>query len=227
MFSAVAHKNQAGAEGYFVEHLSQNDYYAAGEVRPGQWIGVGAERLGLSEQVTREQFYALCENQHPQTGEQLTLRQNAKDDRREFFDFTCSPPKSVSVLAVTLDDKRLVEAHEEAAKVAFRELEIFAATRVRKQGNQRDRTTGNLVAAAFLHDSSRELDPQLHTHFTVFNATFDEREQCWKALQAGAMYESIRYATAVYRNELARRVREMGYRPTPARHGFDIEGVND
>jgi conjugative relaxase-like TrwC/TraI family protein len=36
--------------------------------------------------------------------------------------------------------------------------------------------TGNLVAAAFVHDSSRALDPQLHTHFTVFNATFDEKE---------------------------------------------------
>ncbi len=46
MFSAVAHKNLAGAEGYFDEHLSQNDYYAAGEVRPGQWIGAGGRAAG-------------------------------------------------------------------------------------------------------------------------------------------------------------------------------------
>ena len=44
MFSAVSHKKLASAEGYFVEHLAQNDYYAAGEIRPGQWIGVGAEQ---------------------------------------------------------------------------------------------------------------------------------------------------------------------------------------
>jgi conjugative relaxase-like TrwC/TraI family protein len=226
MFTAVAHKNLTDAESYFVEHLSQNDYYAAGEIRPGQWIGVGAEQLGLDGQVTREQFYALCENQHPQTGEQLTLRQNAKDERRVFFDFTCSAPKSVSVLAVTLDDRRLVEAHEEAARAALREFETFAATRVRKHGSQRDRATGNLAAAAFLHNSSRALDPQLHTHFTVFNATFDDKEHCWKALQAGAMYEAIRYATAVYRNELAKRVYEIGFRITPAKHGFEIEGVS-
>ncbi len=209
--------------------MTQNDYYAAGEIRPGQWIGVGTERLGLGagQHVTREQFYALCENQHPQTGERLTLRQNEKDKRRVFFDFTCSPPKPVSVLAVVMEDQRLVEAHQDAARTAFRELETFAATRMRKAGNQRDRTTGNLVVAAFVHTSSRALDPQLHTHFTVFNATFDEREQCWKALQAGAMYDAIRYATAVYRNELARRVREMGYHTTPAKHGFDIEGVSD
>ena len=210
MFSAVSHKKLASAEGYFVEHLAQNDYYAASEIRPGQWIGVGAERLGFNagQHVTREQFYALCENRHPQTGERLTLRQNGKDERRVFFDFTCSPPKSVSVLAVVMDDQRLVEAHKDSARIAFRELEIFAATRVRRAGNQRDRTTGNLIAAAFVHTSSRALDPQLHTHFTVFNATFDDQERRWKALQAGAMYDAIRYATAVYRNELARRVRQ-------------------
>ncbi len=227
MFSAVAHKNLADAESYFDEHLAQNDYYAAGEIRPGQWIGAGAERLGLNNAVTREQFHALCENRNPGTGERLTQRQQKENKRRVFFDFTCAPPKSVSVLAVTLDDQRLVEAHEESARVAFRELETFAATRVRKQGSQRDRTTGNLVAAAFVHNSSRELDPQLHTHFTVFNATFDDSERCWKALQAGGMYDAIRYGTAVYRNELAKRVQQIGYRIQPAKHGFEIEGVGD
>lgn len=227
MFTAVAHKKLADAENYFDEHLAQNDYYSAGEIRPGQWIGTGAERLGLKEAVTREQFHALCENRNPQSNERLTQRQQKEDKRRVFYDFTCSAPKSVSVLAVTLEDKRLVTAHEESTRIAFRELETFAATRVRKLGNQRDRTTGNLIAAAFLHDSSRELDPLLHTHCTVFNATFDGKEQCWKALQAGGMYDAIRYATAVYRNELAKRVQEIGYQIRPAKHGFAIEGVSD
>jgi len=151
MFTAVAQKDLADAEKYFDEHLAQNDYYAAGEIRPGRWIGAGAERLGLKQHVSREQFHALCENRDPQTDERLTRRLNAKDQRRVFFDFTCSAPKSVSVLAVTLDDQRLVVAHEAAARLAFRELETFAATRVRKGGLQQNRSTGNLVAAAFTH----------------------------------------------------------------------------
>jgi len=155
------------------------------------------------------------------------LRQEKTNQRRVFYDFTCSAPKSVSVLAVTMDDDRLVSAHEEATRIAFRELETFAATRVRKQGSQRDRTTGNLVAAAFTHTSSRALDPLLHTHLTVFNATFDETEKRWKALQAGGMYDAIRYGTAVYRNELAKRVQQIGYHIRPAKHGFEIEGVSD
>ena len=76
MFTAVAQKNLADAEKYFDEHLEQNDYYSAGEIRPGQWIGAGADRLGLKEHVTREQFHALCENRNPQTDERLTQRQN-------------------------------------------------------------------------------------------------------------------------------------------------------
>src|SRR5476649_1027101 len=126
MFTAIAHKNLADAESYFDEHLAQNDYYAAGEIRPGQWIGTGAERLGLSNTVTREQFHALCENRNPNDGQRLTQRQQKENQRRVFYDFTCSAPKSVSVLAVTLDDQRLVVAHQEATRSAFRELETFA-----------------------------------------------------------------------------------------------------
>jgi conjugative relaxase-like TrwC/TraI family protein len=228
MFTAIAHKNLADAEKYFDEHLAQNDYYAAGEIRPGQWIGAGAERLEFKAVVTREQFCALCENQNPQTGERLTRRSQREGQRRVFYDFTCSAPKSISVLAVTLTDNRLIEAHEAAAAFAFRELENFASARVRKAGVKNgERVTGNLLAASFTHDSSRALDPQLHTHFTVFNATFDAQEKCWKALEARRMYDAVRYTTAVYRNELARRVQQIGYRIAPAKHGFEIEGVPD
>jgi len=85
MFTVVAQKNLGDAESYFDEHLSQNDYYAAGEIRPGQWIGEGAERLGLKSEVTREQFHALCENQNPETGERLTQRQLKEGQRRCFM----------------------------------------------------------------------------------------------------------------------------------------------
>src|SRR5437667_12909186 len=110
MFTVVTQKNLADAKRYFQEHLTRNDYYTAEEVRPGQWIGLGGQRLGLNANraVTCEEFERLCENQHPQTGERLTLRQNEKDHRRVFYEFTLSAPKSVSGLAVTLNDERLV-----------------------------------------------------------------------------------------------------------------------
>ena len=227
MFSGIPQKNRAGAESYFDEHLSQNDYYTQGETQRGQWLGIGAERLGLQPGgvVTRESFLHLCDNQHPLTGEQLTP-QHFKE-RRVYFDFVCSPPKSVSILAVTMNDRRIIEAHKEASQLAMRELESFAAARVRKGGIQeQDRTTGNLVGAAFLHTTTRALDPQLHTHFVLINCTWDKQEGRWKALQTGDMFGAINYGTEVYRNELAKRLHQIGYSTRRTGSAFEIEGVD-
>lgn len=227
MFSGIPQKNRAGAESYFDEHLSHNDYYTQGETQRGQWLGIGAERLGLQPGgvVTREAFLHLCDNQHPLTGEQLTPQKFK--ERRVYFDFVCSPPKSVSILAVTMNDRRIIEAHKEASQLAIRELESFAAARVRKGGIQeQDRTTGNLVGAAFLHTTSRALDPQLHTHFVLFNATWDKNEERWKALQTGDMFGAINYGTEVYRNELAKRLHQTGYVTRRTGSAFEIEGVD-
>ena len=225
MFTAKPQKNRAAATLYFDEHLSHNDYYTEKQTQAGYWIGAGAEFLGLEpgEVVTREAFLRLCDNLHPVDGTKLTQVHAA--DRRIFFDFTCSAPKSVSILAVTMGDKRIVEAHRESARIALKELEAFAATRIRKGGAMDDRTTGNLVGAEFMHDTSRMLDPQLHTHYTLFNATHDPVEKRWKALQTSDMFAAIKYATAVYRNELAARLHRIGYGTHQTAHGFEIEGV--
>jgi len=187
MFTAKPQKNRSAATQYFDEHLSHNDYYTQGETQAGYWIGQGAEHLGLKEgeSVGRIEFLRLCDNQNPETGEKLTQLQLS--ERRIFFDFTCSAPKSVSILAVTMDDRRILDAHREASDIALKELESFAGARVRKDGAMEDRTTGNLIGAAFRHTSSRALDPQLHTHFTLFNATYDPVEKQWKALQSSGM----------------------------------------
>jgi conjugative relaxase-like TrwC/TraI family protein len=99
-----------------------------------------------------------------------------RTNRRVFFDFTISPPKSVSIAALVADDSRIVAAHREAVRAAVSELEGFASARVRECGANRDRRTGNIVAALFEHETSRALDPHLHTHCIVFNATRDAEE---------------------------------------------------
>ena len=127
-----------------------------------------------------------------------------------------------------MDDDRLVTAHEEATRIAFRELETFAATRVRKQGSQRDRTTGNLVAAAFTHTSSSRRSTRSCTRISRCSTPrLMKRKSAGRHCKRGGMYDAIRYGTAVYRNELAKRVQQIGYRIRPAKHGFEIEGVSD
>ena len=59
---------------YLANPLSANDYYAKGERVTGEWVGKGAESLGLSGQVRPEDFEALRVNLRPDTGERLTPR---------------------------------------------------------------------------------------------------------------------------------------------------------
>jgi hypothetical protein len=85
---------------------------------------------------------------------------------------------------------------------------------------------GNLVAARFTHETSRALDPHLHTHVVVFNATFDEQEDRWKALQNYDMLRAKKYIENVYYHELAKDLHNLGYsiRNRP-RGDFHVEGV--
>ena len=251
---------------YLANHLSANDYYAKGEKVTGQWIGKGAESLGLSGEVSTTDFEALRINQRPGTGERLTprtkdtrmptlteadqafrekngrsgsaqeianfrLEMKPVSNRVAFLDFQCSAPKSVSIMAVLAEDPRLRDAHTKASRLALGELEQFASRQNNSPVERRSEITGNICAAAFTHDASRALDPQLHTHFVIANAT--QAPNCrWYALNEFEMVKAVRYAGKVYQNELARSVRELGYAIREVRQngdvtGFEIEGVTD
>jgi conjugative relaxase-like TrwC/TraI family protein len=240
MLSRKVQCNLANAKEYFEEHLCAGDYYSEGEQITGQWCGIGAESLGLSGKVKRDEFLSLCDNLDPNTGELLTQRLKttrnvAGDDgeaktvanRRVFYDFTFSPPKSVSVVALVGEDGRIVDAHNRAVRVAVTELERFSGTRVHSGGHISDRVTGNVACAVFRHDTSRALDPHLHSHCIVFNATYDNVEKRWKALQNFEMVRARKYIENVYYHELARELRRFGYDVVNHPRGdFEIKGVS-
>jgi conjugative relaxase-like TrwC/TraI family protein len=224
MLSPKTQTNLKNAKSYFAEHLAIGDYYGDAERIVGEWIGRGAEMLGLAGAVAKNDFVRLCENAHPQTRERLTQRlkytrkvfgpgeeEREEVNRRVFFDFTFSPPKSVSIAALVVGDARIFVAHREAVKMAVAELEQFAATRIREAGCNSDRHTGNIVAALFEHETSRALDPHLHTHCIVFNATRDVTENRWKALQNHQMLVAQKYVENVYYHELSRALGSIGY----------------
>jgi conjugative relaxase-like TrwC/TraI family protein len=229
-----------GGAGYAQKHLEHSDYFDQNRTVQGEWHGRGAELLGLNGAVTHEQFEAVREGLHPETGEFLRPRHSAdriatdgevESKARSLYDFTFSAPKSVSVQALVGGDDRLLEAHHHAVNVALQEAERYAGARVRLDGANHDRQTGNLVIAAYTHDSSRQLDPQLHTHAVAANLSYDGMEGRWKALQASGIYERRAYITEVYRNELAREVRGLGYEIESQRNakgvdnGFEIKGI--
>src|SRR6516165_1413672 len=228
-------------KGYAARHLQHSDYYAEGERIAGHWYGRGAELLAMSGTVDTRDFDALRQGLDPRTEEFLRQRRGADrigaqgetlGQARSLYDFTISAPKSVSIMAILGGDQGLVQAHQTAVAAALEELESHAGTRVRQRGVNADRTTGNLIVAVYHHDTSRELDPQLHTHAVAANLTYDGTESRWKALQAHALYERRSYLTEVYRNALAREVRALGYQIENRRDvagkdkGFEIAGLS-
>ncbi len=169
MISPYTQTDLANAKEYYKSHLAVGNYYAERNIAAGQWFGEGAARLNLTGNVEQPAFVALCEGNDPNTGNRLTVRRNSvRHSGREIgrqqanlYDWTISPPKSVSLVAL-FQDSRIIAAHNRAVKATLRELETFAETRVRRDGNADGvRPTGNLVAACFRHETSRELDPQL------------------------------------------------------------------
>ena len=237
MLSTKTQCNLSNAEKYFREHLQLGDYYSQDNAVYGEWAGIGAEQLGLTGRVTEDQFLKLCHNQNPQTGELLTQRMKTTRwdsdkmatvaNRRIFYDFTFSPPKSVSIQALIADDKRLLDAHNRAVRIAVNELQHFAGTQVHRGMDKSERLTGNVVCAMFRHDTSRALDPHLHTHCVMFNATFDAAENRWKALSNYEMLQARKYAENVYYHEYARELRQSGYEiENKPRGDFEIVGVS-
>lgn len=237
MFTAATVRNGSS---YLGKHLCANDYYCKEETVIGVWVGEGARLLGLEGRTIApgdRAFERLRLNQHPETGLPLTPR--TKEGRIAFYDFQISAPKSVSIVAMTAGDTRLIAAHEECATHAFRlALETVAARQDHSAdipgmgtAGQGFKTTGNLVAARFTHHASRELDAQLHCHFVCVNATFDPVANRWFALANHQMFEVVNLAGRLYQNELAKEVTRLGYRTLQDRdsqgivRGFEIVGA--
>ncbi len=214
------------AQAYHKEEFAnaRGNYYSQGETIRGEWHGKLADEWGLRGEVQEEHFARLANGQHPMTGEQLVRYQAAREyvnergetvstmEHRAGWDATFSAPKSVSLTALVGGDDEVRQAHRESVKVALDELEKYVQARI--GGNHPAETTGKWVAASFEHDSARPVDgyaaPQLHTHVVFFNLTETENGET-RALQPHELYRSQQYATAIYRSELALRLKEHGY----------------
>jgi conjugative relaxase-like TrwC/TraI family protein len=214
------------AESYFFEHIGPAHYYGAGSLFPGEWLGRGSSMLGLTGPIDELGFHRLCRNLHPQTGHKLTERQKA--DRRIFCDFVLSPPKSFSVLALVGGDRRLVDLHRHAARLAVEELEKLAMCRIRGNGQDCDIDTGNVIGARFTDPTSREHDPHLHDHCALFNATWDAKSQTWKALQNSEMLRGQKFVESLYYHILVQGLIKLGYevRSIPGQNDFQIVGID-
>jgi conjugative relaxase-like TrwC/TraI family protein len=214
-------KSAKAAKDYYTQHIAPGDgrYYTEENATQmkGVWHGRGAEMLQLSGEVRQEDFFRLCDNINPATGEQLTPR--TKDDRRVMTDLTFDVPKSVTLAYELGGDDRILDAFRKSLRETMADIERNVQTRVRKSGADTDRPTGNVIWAEHIHrtarpvtgEESQTVDPQLHAHATIFNATFDDVEKRWKAIQLGDIVRDKGWYQSAFHSRLASKLKGLGY----------------
>ena len=217
-----------------VSYYERDGYYAKDDPahrEASAWIGGGAEALGLSGSVDPDLFKNVLAGKVPDgTGRQLGRKDKEGNiHHRPGRDLTFSAPKSVSLAALIGGDRRIVTAHDAAVKRTLSWAESHAV-----ETRMKDPETGRLVriggqktvVAAFRHDTSRNLDPQLHTHAVLANMVRGEDGK-WRTMANERLYASKMLLGALYRSELARELETLGYRigKTHADGRFEIAGV--
>jgi len=203
---------------------SADDYYSK-DGSASEWQGKGAKILKLIGAVDSAQLRKLMAGEVGLSkNTRLSTRQDSNN--RIGIDLTFSAPKSVSMQALIAIDDKIIKAHDRSVKCALKAAEQRAQTRKKVNGKSQVETTGNLIVAKFRHETSRERDPQLHTHAVVMNLT-QRSDRQWRALRNDDIIKMTRYLGAVYRTELAIELRKAGYEIRYEREGmFELAHIS-
>ncbi len=200
-----------GQHRYYEQQVAHggDDYYSGRGEAPGEWIGAGADALGLSGRVQAEQFNALIAGLDPRDPG-ARLRSTGRDPKIAAFDLTFSAPKSVSVLFAIAPEATtgvLVACHEDAVRAALGYLEDTAVMVRRGHGGEHVEAAEGLIAAAYRHRMSRALDPQLHTHVVAGNLARGPDGR-FTALHSTLLYAAAKTAGTLYQAHLRALVSE-------------------
>lgn len=221
MINLTGIKSAAQAASYY----EADDYYSEAGEAPSRWLGAGAEALALRGPVDRADFQEMLNGRLP-NGQELGRVHQGERQHAPGWDMTFSAAKSVSVAAFVGGDMRLQEAHREAVAEAVGYVQEHAQTRIRGEGGTIERQdTNSLLVAAFDHATSRHLDPQMHSHCVILNATQD-REGRFRSLEGREFYRLQNSANEVYSQALAAKVRALGYEIEQSKDGWELSGVS-
>ena len=216
-----------------VSYYERDGYYAKDDPdhrAASAWAGKGADALELSGPVDPDVFTRILEGRVPDGPQLGRPGKDGEIVHRPGRDLTLSAPKSVSLAALVGDDTRVAEAHGRAVERTLAWVEERAVeTRMKHPDGGRMIRAGDqkAVIATFTHETSRNLDPQLHTHAVIANMV-QGGEGKWRTMANEKLYSSKMLIGALYRGELARELTTLGYgiEKTHADGRFEIAGVS-
>jgi len=221
----------SGAEGsgYYAQYLANGDE-KEGETVAQVFQNEASKTLGLSATATPRQIEELMCGKH--NGNDLI--QGAGDAHRAGLDVTFSAPKSVSVLKASAELSsnnnilalQIQSAHDRAVNKALHLIEADTGrSRVGKAGSE-GYMKGSIVAASFSHQTSREGDPQLHSHNLVMNLIHGEDGK-WRSHSNEQLFLNKMIHGAAYRAELSYELKQLGLSIEPDGDSFKVSGVDE
>ena len=207
----VASIGQMASAEYYLESQRSfrhpNEYYTAGEEPDGTWFNPkGLFGLEDGVKVDAGHFQRLYNGFEPDGSGKLVQRAG-NPDRSPGVDMTFSVDKSVSALWALSEPgmRERIEAMAVAAARAALEdsvLKYCSYTRVAEKGVTRP-VEAELMGATFVHGTSRENDPQLHVHSTIFNLARTKEDGKWRAHHQYPVYSWKKAAGALFRAYMA------------------------
>ena len=218
-----------------VTYYERDGYYAKNDPEHRQasfWYGDAAKALGLKAHVRPSRFESVLSGYVPGTELRLGRMREGEHDHRPGWDITLSAPKSVSLEALVMGDRRVIRAHDEAvrATLGFVEAELLQTRGWDPASRRRPRVKADgIVVAGFRHLASRDQDPQLHTHCVLANMTRNASGE-WRSVEPTKIRRSEKLIGAYYRNELALRLQALGMAVSPTLvgrvPGFELAGYD-
>ena len=212
----VASLSEVASTSATVAYFAREGYYAKGDRRSYMssfWHGEGTRALGLSKHVSSRLFAKILAGYVPGTEIRLGRARDGEHQHRPGLDLTLSAPKSVSLEALLHGDRRVTGAHDAAVRATLDwvEAELLQTRGYDPATGRRPRVAADgLVAATFRHLTSRDQDPQLHTHCILANMTRNRAGE-WRSMEPTQIRRSVRLIGAYYRQELARRLIDLGF----------------
>ena len=226
----VASIGQMASAEYYLEsqrsYRHPNEYYTAGEEPDGAWFNPkGLFGLEDGAKVDSREFRRLYNGFAPDGSGKLVQRAGSPD-RSPGVDLTFSVDKSISSLWAIADVemRQKIEAMAvSAARAALEDsvLRYCSYTRVSARGVSRA-VEADLMGATFVHGTSRENDPQLHVHCTIFNAARTREDGRWRAHHQYPVYSWKKAAGALFRAYMAWDL-QQGFGVRIERYGSNAE----
>lgn len=224
-------QSATAAKNYYYE--KDPVFNADGKGNNTRWLGGGCEALGLVNGIRIEgkDFLNVIEGKDLE-GNQL-VRLSYTDDKgraehRAGIDFTFDDPKDVAIIELVLGYKPEVfmeirkDAINHVSKVLDEECLYYRET---QNGFTKDvHIKGQGIMAVYHHGTSRENDPQPHTHLFISNM-LRTPDGSYKAIEGKYIFAAQKYLTSVYHSFFASKLKELGFGIQPIGDGlYSLKG---